>query len=192
MFRTGQATLAASWSMLLCFYYKPICLCRQDSEIFGLELHKQNWQTGWLPSLLEQRRRKKELLVSLKSLTGFLCRYFFQSTVAHWHWKMQQQQPRWWNCQCYNRREIKWSICWSGCTRKWLRHHMTQDAHSVPKGSIYLEARLLPDSTKGGLGLSFEVPDPFAVGSCYIDSKYLPHPWVGRQTVCQTGLAQSH
>lgn len=41
-------------------------------------------------------------------------------------------------------------VKWSGSTRKWLRHHMTEDVHSVAEGCIYLQARLPPDSTKGG------------------------------------------
>lgn len=54
---------------------------------------------------------------------------------------------------------------------------MTEDVRSVAEGCIYLQARLPPDSTKGSFGWLFELPDPLAVGSYYIDSKYLPHPW---------------
>lgn len=55
---------------------------------------------------------------------------------------------------------------------------MTEDVLCVAQGCIYLQARLLPVSTKGSFGYKlFDLPDPLAVGSDYVDSKYLPHPW---------------
>lgn len=55
-----------------------------------------------------------------------------------------------------------------------------KDVHSVAEGYVYRQARLPPDSSKGSFGSLFELPDPFAVGSHYIDSKN--YPTLGRQT----------
>lgn len=109
--------------------------------------------TNWMIACCATTKAEKEGASGIiQVLDCFFQQVFFQFTVGHWHQKVQQQQPQWWNCRCYNRREIKWSICWSGSTRKWLRHHMTEDVHSVAEGRIYLQARLPPDSTKGSFG----------------------------------------
>lgn len=68
---------------------------------------------------------------------------------------------------------------------EWQYQEMAETSHDrgcarCTRGTDLLTAQTSPDLTKGSFGSLFELPDPLAVGSHYIDSKYLPHP--SRQT----------
>lgn len=69
----------ASWSFAAVFVENLIV---SDSETFSMEQDRQNWQTGWLPGVLQKRQRKREPLVSFKSSTVFFGRYFSSSQQA--------------------------------------------------------------------------------------------------------------